>query len=205
MKKLLYLNKQWLEKEYLQKGLSSRKIAKSLGMSKATILRQLKRFDIPRHSHGHPRGKMKPDIKLICLECGKEFYVDNHDENRRKFCSQTCHLINYHRNKPPKNAIDDNFYINNNGYIAKHGSEGNGFHREIIEKKIGRKIKNNECVHHIDLDKKNCNENNLILMTKSKHQLLHGQLNYVISELVKKDIIKFNLKKKEYFISKKEF
>ena len=125
MKKLLYLNKQWLEKEYLQKGLSSRKIAKSLGMSKATILRQLKRFDIPRHSHGHPRGKMKPDIKLICLECGKEFYVDNHDENRRKFCSHKCKdfFHSYHPKSKPSPVSNNNVSPVSNNNESKDSLE----------------------------------------------------------------------------------
>ena len=47
------------------------------------------------------RRKKKPNRrftnKLICKECGKEFYVDNHWKDKRQYCSRTCASRNYHR------------------------------------------------------------------------------------------------------------
>lgn len=47
----------------------------------------------------------------------------------------------------------------------------------IIEKRIGRKLFKDECVHHIDGNKTNNLENNLCLMTISGHMRLHRILD----------------------------
>lgn len=39
----------------------------------------------------------KKEHKLICLECSKEFYVDNYHKDKRKFCSRTCSSKYYHK------------------------------------------------------------------------------------------------------------
>jgi len=50
-------------------------------------------------------------------------------------------------------------------------------HRDIVEKVIGRKLKPEEVVHHLDLNKKNNNINNLMLFKNgSEHIRFH---NYV--------------------------
>jgi len=47
-------------------------------------------------------------------------------------------------------------------------------HRYVMEKKIGRKIYKNEDVHHIDGNKKNWNENNLVILKRSVHRSLEA-------------------------------
>lgn len=49
------------------------------------------------------------------------------------------------------------------------------YHRIIIEENIGRKLKRNEVVHHIDGDKQNNNISNLELLTLEKHSRIHRQ------------------------------
>jgi hypothetical protein len=46
-------------------------------------------------------------------------------------------------------------------------------HVALIEKEIGRKLLPNEEVHHIDLDKKNNNRNNIILVNGTTHKKYH--------------------------------
>jgi hypothetical protein len=46
-------------------------------------------------------------------------------------------------------------------------------HRLIMEKEIGRRLKSNECVHHVDGDRKNNSIDNLVLMTHSEHSKMH--------------------------------
>ena len=49
-------------------------------------------------------------------------------------------------------------------------------HVVIMEKTLGRKIKPNEIIHHINEDKLNNNPNNLLLLTQSAHAKLHAIL-----------------------------
>jgi hypothetical protein len=46
-------------------------------------------------------------------------------------------------------------------------------HKEVLEKKLGRPLADNEVSHHIDGDKKNNSPNNLEVMPKGKHNSLH--------------------------------
>jgi hypothetical protein len=48
-------------------------------------------------------------------------------------------------------------------------------HRFIAEEMIGRKLKQNEVVHHIDGNKRNNAENNLVVMTRSEHAHIHAK------------------------------
>lgn len=51
-------------------------------------------------------------------------------------------------------------------------------YRAIAEKKIGRKLKPEEIVHHLDGDSTNDDPDNLfVCKNQSEHGLLHGQMN----------------------------
>lgn len=54
---------------------------------------------------------------------------------------------------------------------------GENVHRSqhvlVMEKRLGRSLKEDECIHHIDRNKSNNNENNLALVTNSGHARLH--------------------------------
>ena len=54
-------------------------------------------------------------------------------------------------------------------------------HRLVMEEHLGRELKSFEKVHHIDEDRGNNDINNLILVTGSKHQIIHANAyNYLI-------------------------
>lgn len=61
----------------------------------------------------------------------------------------------------------------NNKWVRKH--------RVIMEERLGRKLKRNEVVHHIDGNKLNNNIDNLKVMTYGEHQNLH-RLGIKLSE-----------------------
>lgn len=70
------------------------------------------------------------------------------------------------------------------GYVFKHILE--------IEKVTGKIPKKGQPIHHIDLDRMNYKINNLIVLSSnSEHQQLHATLNKVVSQLIKKGVIKF--------------
>lgn len=63
------------------------------------------------------------------------------------------------------------------GYVAHRGKGPHGCkheHRVIAEKLAGRTLGPDEVVHHIDGDKTNNSPDNLRIMTREEHGILHG-------------------------------
>lgn len=73
--------------------------------------------------------------------------------------------------------------VNSAGYIEvflpdHHRARGNGYvfeHILVAEATLGRKLLPNEDVHHEDENKKNNSPDNLQVLTKSQHSMLHGK------------------------------
>jgi len=65
--------------------------------------------------------------------------------------------------------------IKPNGYVeyTRGANKGRSVHTVAMEKRIGRRLNPDECVHHIDENKQNNDANNLALMTKSGHGRHH--------------------------------
>lgn len=78
-----------------------------------------------------------------------------------------------------KNRKSKGISIKPSGYIEYTTGENKSRaqHVIIMEKIIGRKLFANECVHHIDKNKSNNEESNLMLMTRSEHAKLHALEN----------------------------
>lgn len=75
-------------------------------------------------------------------------------------------------------------------------------HRYNAEKKIGRKLKNSEPVHHKDGDKTNNDYDNLyVCKDKSEHGAVHDSLEKVAFELYKRGLIRFNEETGEYYLN----
>ena len=62
-----------------------------------------------------------------------------------------------------------------NGYkeFTRRAEKGRPCHAVSMEKRIGRRLKKDECVHHIDGNKENNDEINLAFMTRAAHARLH--------------------------------
>lgn len=77
------------------------------------------------------------------------------------------------------------FWINDSGYkIIEVKRLGKRFrvreHRMVMEAHLGRKLAPNEDVHHIDHDKLNNSIDNLMVLSKREHTLLHHREGKVI-------------------------
>lgn len=61
------------------------------------------------------------------------------------------------------------------GYITERvRGKGRKFqHRIIMERRLGRELRDDEVIHHIDHDKTNNDISNLVVMTRSEHTRLH--------------------------------
>lgn len=74
----------------------------------------------------------------------------------------------------------------------KHGSPV-FTHRRVVESIIGRRLRGNEIVHHIDFDKFNNAESNLLLFkSRSAHRKAHSSFEKIVSTLVQRRIIFFD-------------
>ena len=101
-------------------------------------------------------------------------------------------------------------YINGAGYVmvlVKSGSVNrtSGWenyrpeHIIVMEKSIGRKLRKNECVHHIDGNRENNILSNLALLTSHEHhRKTHMSLQKIGYELYKHGTVLFNQTTKEY-------
>ena len=61
------------------------------------------------------------------------------------------------------------------GYVeyTRGAHKGRAVHVVKMEARIGRRLRDDECVHHIDGDRGNNDDDNLALMTRAGHSRLH--------------------------------
>jgi hypothetical protein len=70
-------------------------------------------------------------------------------------------------------SISDNGYLRFNQTKSNGVNAGRRLHDLIAEMMIGRPLRHDEVVHHIDGDKLNNNLDNLEVMTRAEHTTLH--------------------------------
>ena len=103
---------------------------------------------------------------MKCKYCGKEFYT-----TRNEFCSKKCVYEYKKENYKHKTYLENGYEVR---YIGGYNKKGNvKEHRYIMEQHLGRKLNDNEIVHHIDGNKLNNDISNLKVMTKGEHSSFH--------------------------------
>jgi len=144
-------------------------------------------------------------INKFCEFCGKKLIlICTRDIKRKRFCSRKCQTYWLHKygslkdrkvywtaeaKEKMRQTILEQY---RNGrvsvgwkkYKTKERISGRGYifighkrkHQELMEKKLGRRLKKGEVVHHIDGDKLNNNLDNLVVMSRSEHMKLHTNL-----------------------------
>lgn len=148
-----------LENNLYCSGMSIPEVSQATGVPKSTLRFRFKKAGILRGRaegvrNAGARGRMSRN-----LGC------------KRTFTPEWCRNIS--RAKKGKGS---GVTVKSSGYVAitmgehKHRSQ----HVVLMEQAIGRRLADDECVHHIDHDKHNNSLDNLQLMTKSEHARLHA-------------------------------
>lgn len=111
--------------------------------------------------------------KTNCILCDKEFLPSRPAEGAM-YCSYKCRGISDRKDRVYRAGywcvlVADHPCSTAQGYVR--------IHRLKMEKKIGRYLREDEVVHHIDENKGNNNIDNLQLMTISEHNRHHAIKN----------------------------
>lgn len=122
-----------------------------------------------------------------CPECKKHVIKIAKDGRVANYCSHKCYAKNrgYRGSYKPEGVVISGYryvyspyhpYSTNHNYVAEH--------RLVAEGKLGRYLKPNEVVHHIDEDKLNNDPKNIMVLTNSEHIKYHKSKNYTPCEIV---------------------
>lgn len=117
----------------------------------------------------------RPNIRKFCINCKKEFFQHRYNGGRwegfgkfsqRKYCSLYCARHSDEFAKQMK-------YLWSKSKIEVSGKYDQLKHRNIIEEFLGRKLKSNEIIHHINGNRGDNRIENLKIMTTKEHLRLH--------------------------------
>lgn len=147
-------------------------------------------------------------LRLPCCICGSLTFVahGNHSRQGRGVCGRLCqNQLMSGTNNPRWKGPHKNKRGNRGGHILEyapgHPAAKKNFvpqHRLVMERALGRPLREDEVIHHIDCDPRNNEEANLIAATVRQHFLSHGSLNTCVAVLLRRGHLLFNRETMRY-------
>lgn len=122
----------------------------------------------------------------VCVECGGRIDVKASQAKTYevKYCSRSCKSKEQSRRLLGDGAPwYKGGWINQSGYrVISVDSVKWLEHRYVMSQHMGRPLRDDEDVHHLNHEKLDNRIENLILLSKSEHTLLHWQLRKHLKE-----------------------
>jgi len=118
------------------------------------------------------------EYRESCKYCGEPFLtcVKFGKEKSSIYCSSYCCNNDTKQFGRANGRYNHGTYMDN-GYVYKSfNGERKRIHTIIAKDILGRPLKRNEVVHHINLDKLDNRNSNLMICTRSYHQWLHTRM-----------------------------
>lgn len=158
-------------------GLSLTQVAEKLGISCSTV----------RH-HVKKAGVLRSRTEGIHLAAEQGRLGSGYRGKKRDFTPLHCENISKGRKAwGEKNAKGTS--VKPSGYVeyTTGPNKGRLAHVVEMEARIGRRLRDDEHVHHIDGDRSNNSLNNLALVTRSAHARLHRIQDQMIGKKRERD------------------
>lgn len=192
-------DKDWLKKKYVDDGMSMSQIGDLLGCTKHPVYRALKKHGLQARAHTskYPLLNDKEWLRneyLVEMKSIKQIAEEINAPHGVVHSSLT-HMgiktrdpkeslaIKYEQGRFGKNASNwrGGRRLSGGGHMQVHQPQHpyctkSGLvmeHRLVMEKELGRYLKPDELVHHIDGDKLNNTIENLQVVTRSEHVKIH--------------------------------
>ena len=134
------------------------------------------------------------NAKVVCDTCGKEFVKNIKTILSNVFCSRKCTAVftsarmsKMNEELNPDRMTAETREKVRKGHLRRKRDNGNTYgktygkhtHRLVMEKMIGRKLREGEVVHHEDRDKRNNSPENLKLFaSQAEHAAWHTKERY---------------------------
>ncbi len=168
------LEKEKIEELYINQGLPMHEVADILGVSVGSVYNYIKKYGIPSRPpyKGFKGHHLSDEAKAKISSCNKG---RSFSESTRQKMSEAKRIggIGHKKVRPDgyiKIYFPDHPKATKDGYIMEHDL--------VMECLIGRHLRDDECVHHIDFNRQNNKKENLKLMTKSEHMSYHMKLRH---------------------------
>lgn len=179
------------------KELTVKELATLLGRSERSVRAQIERMGLSLRTLRRNAPFEWTDSKIEFL---KEHYKSHSDKEIGEMLGSSEGIVYRKREELGLTIITRKPFVQAGYYRQYVDGKRVWTHRYEAEKKIGRKLKLSEPVHHIDGDKLNNNHENLhVCKDKSDHGRVHNSLEEVAFSLYKLGIIKFDEEKGEYY------
>lgn len=147
---------------YIEERMSIPDVAKRVGMNYSATRKKMIEGGVPIRSRTD--GIRAVSHKMGCHMRGKtRVFSDAWKKNIQKSASLRGERTARGISQKPSGYLE----------ITRGENKGRSEHVIIMEARIGRRLRDDECVHHIDGIKTNNDENNLALVTRSGHTRLH--------------------------------